>query len=96
MIGFLGLYQLALLVILCLGYGVIILADRQKGGLRFLGNVIGGVIIGLSILYLIGDLWLRVVLHSSYTNVPKTGYHGSIHKRMMTPHAMPKVPVQKP
>ena len=92
MFGFSGIFDVLLLIALGVGYIVIYFAKREEKGLQFVGIVIGGVIIVLSLCYFVGNIWLQAKMY-----YPKMRcYKGMMQQRMMHPRMMPRAPAQKP
>lgn len=92
MLGFSGIFDVLLLIALGIGYLVIYFAKREEKELRFFGIVIGGVIIVLSLVYFLGNVWFQAKVFC-----PKMHYYkGMMQQRMMHPRMMPQAPAQKP
>ena len=90
MFGFSGIFDVLLLIALGVGYIVIYFAKREEKELRFVGIVIGWVIIVLSLCYFVGNIWLQAKLCGR-----THAFKGMMQKRMM-PQQMPMAPAQKP
>ena len=88
---FFGLSDAILLVALGIGYVVLYLAKREEKALQFTGYLIGGVIIVLSLIYILGNLLVKREYQSNMLQAQKM----MMQKRTMQPRQMPQAPVPR-
>ncbi len=87
-VGVPGVFEALLLIAIGIGYIVIYFAKREEKELQFIGYAVGTLIIVLSFIFLIGNLWLQSKGCSGL------GYKKAMMKQRLMQPGIPKAPAQ--
>lgn len=95
MLLFSSINDALILIALCLGYMVLYFAKREEKGLKFIGYIIGCVVIALAAISLIFGAWIQTNI-CRCSKKEMRSHEGMMQQRMMHQRMMPQAPIQKP